>query len=218
MKLIIDPLLPHEAATVSGVALANQRNLRRSGYIPKNSGHARFTLEETAELLVFGSLSERGIGPKVSSTFAKTAARGIFLKTLHMAEIYTPEAAAAAHEVTKPEADTEIQYILKSGQLKSEVVETHRRWHHGALAKKHLAELIEAQVGARGEKTPDMFILFPNGHPEFFYDGKLPFEDVIYGHPAWQGPMIMFSMGGMAAQLASRLPRPMVRLAPDSAK
>jgi hypothetical protein len=35
---------------------------------------------------------------------------------------------------------------------------------------------------------------------------------VQFNHPAWQGPAIMFTLGGMAALLASRLPRPIVLL------
>ena len=96
------------------------------------------------------------------------------------------------------------------------MLERQKRSLHGSYAKLFLAETIEAQLGARGEKTPDLFFLFPNGHPEFFYDGALPFEDVMFYHPAWQGPIIMFSMGGMAALLASRLPRPVVRIMPEA--
>jgi hypothetical protein len=208
--LTFDLLKPNEVADITGVSLDNQRNLRRAGYLPKNEGHARFTPLETARLLVIGQMSERGIGPKVATTFADTAARGIFLNLLWRWEPYSPEAAALALEVTRAEFES----ALPAAQAKigHDMTDAEKRDIHGDLAKAWLADTLTEANGMSGEKAPDHFVLWPNGHPEFFYGDDHPFEDVEFNHPAWQGPAIMITLGGMAALMASRLPRPIVRL------
>ncbi|MCA3488123.1 MAG: hypothetical protein IOD05_07980 [Rhodobacter sp.] len=209
--LEFDLLKPNEVAGITGVSAYNQRNLRRASYLHRNEGgHARFTPLETAELLVIGQMSERGIGPKVATTFADTAARGIFMNLLWRPEIYSPEAAALAFEASR--TDFEIGLPGAEIAVERELTEAERLQLHGGCARRWLAETLERQSGMSGEKAPAHFVHWPNGHSEFFYGEDHPFADVQFNHPAWQGPAIMFTLGGMAALFASRLPRPIVLL------
>ncbi len=53
-----------EAAALTGVSLARQRDLRRHGYIPSNGGRwARYSLEAACRLRLFHQFSLRGFGP-----------------------------------------------------------------------------------------------------------------------------------------------------------
>ena len=213
MNLTIDLLTPNEVAEITNISAENQRNMRRSGYLPKNSGHARFTLHDTARLLVIGLMAERGIGPKISVTFADTAARGIVLSLLYSSEIYSESAAVAAHLETETEAVEGIARVrlTKLTDLNDSDILSFK----GSIAKNYLAEKIAATLGMQGEKRPNFFCLWANNHPEFFYDDEHPWEDVDYSLPAWQGPVIMFSIGAVAALMASRLPRSIVHAVED---
>ncbi len=210
MHLQFDLLTPGEVSEISGVSLDNQRNLRRAGYLPKMKGHARFTLLDTARLMVIGLLSERGIGPKVAVTFADTAARGIVLGVFRQSRLYSDEVARAALAETRDEADDDLALTRESLPDLDEAVEKRVR---GIIALQLLSELLEKQLGMRGEKSPNLFVLWANGHAEFFYGDDDPWSDVMYDHPAWQGPIIVLPMPAIASLLASRLPRPIVRLA-----
>jgi hypothetical protein len=208
--LEFDLLKPNEVADITGVSAYNQRNLRRASYLHRNEGHARFTPLETASLLVIGQMTERVIGQKVATTFADTAARGIFLNLLWRSEIYSPEAAALALEESR--SDFENGLPAAEIAVERELTAEERFGLHGSFARRWLAETLEAQSGMSGEKAPTHFVYWPNGNSEFFYGDDHPFADVQFNHPAWQGPAIMFTLGGMAALLASRLPRPIVLL------
>ena len=53
-----------QAAKITGMSEAQQRNHRRHGYLPKtNQGWSRFTPVELAELLVMQQLAGRGLSP-----------------------------------------------------------------------------------------------------------------------------------------------------------
>ena len=211
MRLILDNLLPGEAAIVSGVSLDNQRNLRRAGYLPKVRGHARFSIVETARLLVFGLMSERGIGPKLTSVFADTAARGIFQKLIWISTIYSNEIGPPALEATQ--ADLERAKANSNSEAESDFSDDDYRSLHGSLAKQYIVEAAQDATGTRGEIAPSFFFLWANDHPEFFYDDAHPFGDYDFDIPAWQGPAIMLPIGGVADLMARRLPRSVIHLA-----
>lgn len=215
MELKIDPFTPSEVADITGISLDNQRNFRRSGYLPKNSGHARFSLHDAARLLVIGLMAERGVGPKISITFADTAARGIVLSLLWQPQIYSKSAAIAAIRETESEVADAVDRVRNNMGTDFDEVES-RRTFKQALAKERLSETVEAMLGMRGEARPSFFCLFANGHPEFFYGESHPWEDVDYSLPAWQGPVICFYMGALAALFASRMPRPVVHAAEEA--
>lgn len=210
MKLVLENLMPGEVVAISGVSLDNQRNMRRAGYLPKTKGHARFSIEDAARMLVIGLMSERGIGPKVSTAFAGTAARGIALHLLKNKSIYGHELAAPAFEKTKEEAEKDLDRV-REANLDIEDAEA-ERFVREAVAFEFLNNLAVAELGARGERAPQHFFLWANGHPEFFYGEEHPFADEQYSLAAWQGPVIFFSLPALAALFASRLDRHIVRL------
>ena len=138
--LEFDLLKPNEVADITDVSAYNQRNLRRASYLHRNEGHARFTPLETASLLVIGQMSERGIGPKVATTFADTAARGIFLNLLWRSEIYSPEAAALAFEESR--SDFENGLPAAEIAVERELTAEERFGLHGSFARRWLAETL----------------------------------------------------------------------------
>lgn len=209
MALVFERYTPSEAAEITGVSATNQRNLRRHGYLTGGPGHARFSLAELAHLMVFGSLSEQGIGPKVAAGFATTAGRGIFLNALE-APVYDQVSQGVAMERCEMPDREEIRERLVGTGLDLDQPDTSRLMHELA-ARQWLVEQAKAALGVRGESAPYMFVLWANGHPEFFYGEDDPWSDAMFNHPAWQGPIIVLSMGGMAHLLASRLPRPAIR-------
>lgn len=210
MQLNFETYTPSEVAKITGVSTDNQRNLRRAGYLPKTIGHARFNLQEIARLLVIGLMSEKGIGPKVSTAFAETAARGIFLKSLWNSEVYSQDAVNIAHEETHSEFVESIEKLKGHPDLNLDA--DAKKSLHGSIAKDHLVTKVEAMSGAQGEKAPEFFCYWANDYPEFFYGDNHPFEDHAYGIAAWQGPVVMLSMGSLAAVISAKLPRPAIYL------
>lgn len=74
---------PSEAQVITGVDLANQRNWRRRGYLPKGQGGwTEFEAPDLAKMLVFQSLANRGIGPSSAQEDAYWASLGILYAAL----------------------------------------------------------------------------------------------------------------------------------------
>jgi DNA-binding transcriptional MerR regulator len=209
MQIAFEKFTPGEAAEITGVSVENQRNLRRTGYLPSHKGHARFDIRDLAQLLVIGIMSERGIGPKVACTFAATAGQGVFLKAIARSTFYSIAAQRAALDDTKEEADESLA-LPEASDLDERTV-------RGMIARMHAADAAQAAAGLAGQEAPEFFCLWANGHPEFFYGEEHPFADCDYGHTAWQGPVIMLSMGALASLLVDRLPRPAILLQDEAA-
>lgn len=58
---------PGQAHAITGVAVDQQRNLRRHGYLALEQGHARFSVHDLARLAAIKALSDRGIGPSLTA-------------------------------------------------------------------------------------------------------------------------------------------------------
>lgn len=80
-KFELATFLPAEVAEITGVKPTLQRTWRHEGYLAptKRDAWTRFTLEETAELLVQGQLYQRGIAPRISRIAAQASATQILL-------------------------------------------------------------------------------------------------------------------------------------------
>lgn len=70
---------PSQAVKITGMSVASQRDLRRHGYLRKHDGHARFDCMDLAEMALIHEMSQRGVGPKETSSIAKVcAARAVY--------------------------------------------------------------------------------------------------------------------------------------------
>lgn len=61
-----------EAEKITGVSGTDQRNFRRSGYTPASKGWTRFSLDETARLLIIESCRRSHVPPAAGSVVAST--------------------------------------------------------------------------------------------------------------------------------------------------
>lgn len=70
---------PSQAVKITGMSVASQRDLRRHGYLRKHDGHARFDCMDLAEMALIHEMSQRGVGPKETSSIAGVcAARAVY--------------------------------------------------------------------------------------------------------------------------------------------
>ncbi|MAS42235.1 MAG: hypothetical protein CML46_18065 [Rhodobacteraceae bacterium] len=209
MKLALEVYNSNEAAAISGLAADAQRNWRRRGYLPKIEGNSRLTLPDLAVFAVMAQLSERGIGPNVSQTFAEEAKRAIFLHSLTMG-IYSREALTAAYELHRAQIDREADAMMASLGDREEV-----RKVVAHMVREKLAEVLKAETGVRGAIAPGYLVIWAEGSSEFVAGAEDPFasEDHWFDDPRRQGGVLIFPLAAIAYKLASRLPRPAIKLA-----
>lgn len=72
------------AARVTSASETQQWNWRRSGYIPKHDGHAKYNIIDICELWVMAALSKRGVGPQVSRKYSRDCAKSAAWFALYM--------------------------------------------------------------------------------------------------------------------------------------
>jgi hypothetical protein len=82
---------PAEAEKITGVSHTLQRDWRRRGFLASFEGWARFTSTDLAHMLVIQSLSAHGIGPSVSSPYARTIAQRLAAWCLTIREAWSGE-------------------------------------------------------------------------------------------------------------------------------
>jgi len=79
---------PSEAAQITGLSAAMQRDWRHRGFLPKNDGHARFDLFTLAVMMVLKLFADRNIGPQAVKTIAEITARAIAWHALEFVDSF----------------------------------------------------------------------------------------------------------------------------------
>lgn len=215
MKLKLETYTPSEAAEISGLGLELQRNWRRRGYLPKNKGHGRYTLSDLAVFAVMAQLSERGIGPNVSQTFAEEAKRAIFLHSLTM-NVFEREALNAAYDLHRRQIDADVAAAAAAAArsrgtedpeaIRSILID---------LVRQKLADQVQSDQGMRGAQAPGYLVIWADGSTEFVADDEDPFAsgDHWFADPRRQGGVLIFPLAAIAYKLVTRLPRPAITFA-----
>lgn len=192
MNLELETYTPSEAEEITGVTQATVRNWRRAGHLQRHKGHARYTIADLLVIFATGLMVQRGVKAKAASTFAGEAARAIFQNALYREETYSSEAKEAALQ-SNPEP---------------------------FFAKDELRQSAAQQFGVAGIKSPDWLVIWADDNLEFLYDADTDgetadgqfFGNIQYSQPYVQGPVMMFCLGALAHMIATRLPRPAIKL------
>jgi len=94
LEITLTQFTPAQVEKIAGVAVDQQRNLRRHGYLAQTEGHARFDGFGLARLAAIKHLSDRGIGPALTAKaeggfdIATLCATGILWRLLDKPEAY----------------------------------------------------------------------------------------------------------------------------------
>ncbi|SFD16803.1 hypothetical protein [Salipiger profundus] len=218
MDYTLDTLTPSEAAATTGVSMAQQLNLRKGGYLPKNQGHARFDLKGLALLAVYGAFSGRGFGPKVSSQSAGYVSQVVYQHLLYRSEVYERRLRHVME--MELDADCDDLYLREHGV---DCTPETRGGYLEALAIQELAAVVDPRlevnfipVSSRAP-APEFIVSWPDGTFSYgeWQSIALDFEQKQRGHI--DGPFFMASAVEMSKRIAERLVKPMVLLAEGEA-
>lgn len=94
LQITLTHFTPAQAEKITGMAVDQQRNLRRHGYLPQSSGHSRYDGFALARMDAIQSLAARGIGPSLTAKpengfdIATLCATGILWSLLGWSDAY----------------------------------------------------------------------------------------------------------------------------------
>lgn len=223
MELELEHYTPSEAEEITLVAQATVRNWRRAGHLPRNEGHARYTVRELLMMTAMRSLVAKGVAPEVAKAFAIEVAGAAFQALLYQASAYssTVHVAGSSRIGTMPsEFPVSFRVMLEQDgqtELPSDA-EIERHWKESAL-QSTVTAAAERAFGTAGLKRPNWFIIWANGEVQFYYEEDIS-EQEFFGNTVWdeyvEGPVTLFCLGAIATMVLKRLPRPAIKLAGTS--
>ena len=174
---------PAEAARISGVNVALQRDWRRRGLSPREDG-SRFNSFAVAELLVMNVLSTRGIGPQQAKLISNHCAAALLALALR------DRAAWAGQPDIAPIDRDYLDQLIDAGfsDLSAEY------WPARAAA---LATAAVRNLGYTHDYT-DAFVWWANGTHGFYGGLTQAFEIVGRDDPRMQGAIVVLDLGALA--------------------
>lgn len=212
MKLELETYSPSEAEAITSVKQATVRNWRRAGHLPRQEGHARYTLPDMLVMFVMGMLVSRRTTPEAAKEFAGHAARAVFQSAIWSTKAFAEDVRAQAKDELGECSDEEVSHFKAQLGDEScvEILETVRRQEIMIKAAEQLA-------GISGMKHPNWLVIWADGSLELFHDDEDTdesfFGNIQYDGACVQGPVMLFCLGALAQMVMDRLPRPPIRLA-----
>lgn len=203
MRLVLETYTPSEAEAVTQVTQATVRNWRRAGYLPRPTGHARYTVRELMLMSAMHALVSRGLTPEAASGFARSIANATFMSCIRNANSFSESAVDGARKTVgeiPPERIEEVK--ARAGDSYSE------DFHYWADSLGLAMDTAERQFGLTGIQSPNYFIIWANGEEEFAYHENIC-EKITEGSldEFVQGPVTLFTLAAMAGMILDRLPR-----------
>lgn len=199
---------PAEAAKISGVSATLQRDWRRRGILrPLETGQARFTPFEVAEMMALNALAERGLSPLSYRGIAGKLGASIVACALRSKDSYS----GAFDEFLPTDThrlDASIRtYEIMSGSLglrtdaaalRDDIKDVLIGWRAMALAK------VVTKLEGYSVEDLDAFVQFADGSFEFYPSIMTPFEVLETGDPRLRGAVIVVSLSGLAVEFRRR--------------
>lgn len=109
---------PSEAAVLTGMSVASQRDYRRRGHLSANTGaQASFDPLDISVALIIRTCSERGIGPSLGARIAKHIGPRLLLKMLGY-RLSVKDDTGVMREWMDENSKSQIEYFLEKTRLK----------------------------------------------------------------------------------------------------
>lgn len=221
---------PREVESITTLSTVMQRDWRHRGFLAKSDKHARFTMITLAEAWVMKMFADRGVGPARSHPVARLIAVAILMEVLSFREEAwggaSPAEAFGAIPKTTRNLTLEEQDVIeyrafmtpwlrwqdtepREGLDRSIALGMFDRW--AAMGHRVLTAL-----GIEEVDTSRHVIWWPNDEV-VLGDYDLLTEDPHFDRegpdPRYDGVALVLGIGAAAANLARRLPRPLVSVA-----
>ena len=164
---------PAQAAKITGVNVALQRDWRRRGILPPSEGRTKFTAFAVAEMLALSALAAQTIGPQQFKPIASSLGAGIVASALRDRGAYSGEDIDAV-------VNSEDEGILARLLITNPVDRERELWEWRA------AWLGRAILGAAGHDPRAIrttFIQWAEGSFAFYNGPIQPFEQIDAADP-----------------------------------
>ena len=156
-----------DAERICGAPQASQWNWRRAGYLRQFDGHPRYDIVDLAELWVMSNLAKQGVGPGVSSKFARVAGLSITWWALRLISAYerdhlnAPRSKFALKNAASWEAQSLwlAEHILSEEEGKDDPADLFAVWPDGSFGP--LLALHEADPAFSEKENRGTFVLIP---------------------------------------------------------
>ena len=207
---------PAEVEKITGLTTTMQRDWRRRGFLPSNSGHARFDAFGLAEALVMKLLADRGIGPTLTKEIAHWCGVGIIWLILKDVDAYEgdhlrvfewlPEDQRPASRSTGEDIDEEVRKLAEAAGIDVGLM-------GGSWGPKGswLARQILRLRGCGGVVPARHFIWWADGSHVWHVDLNKAFDGFSWD-PRLSGPVIVLDLGALASLMMERAGRAFVHV------
>lgn len=201
-----------EAAKISGVNMALQRDWRRRGILPPLEGRiASFTPFELGKLMALNALAEQDLSP----LSVKGVANKMGASIAHMA-LLAPEAWTGPYESAIPPRAEGLDAIER--EAASPAYERVGLKYYAASAVEGWRRHRLASQACRGEgyavEQLRVFVRFAEGSFDFFQSAMTLFEEISDDDPRMCGAIIVLRLDALAAKLL-KLAGPLAHLDAD---
>lgn len=195
---------PSEAARISGVNLALQRDWRRRGYLPKLEGPSEFDAFGVASMLCVELLTRRGIGPAVSKPLASLLGAGVVKAAIEVQAGFGGALKGVAGPVERiAVTDRDSLDLVQASQGGAD--EAYWTWYGRAQAIS--AEIFSARPEAE-QRVERAFCWWADGTSEFVDSIIRLLEALEPSDPRLAGPVIMLDFSALAALFLDRCEGP----------
>lgn len=194
---------PAQAAKITGINVALQRDWRRRGILPPSEGRTKFTAFAVAEMLALSALAAQAIGPQQFKPIASSLGAGIVASALRDRSAYRGGDIDAVVN-TDDEGIVGRLLVARPADRARELWEWRAAW------------LGRAVLGAAGHNPAAIrttFIQWAEGSFAF-YDGPIqPFEQIDATDPRRSGAIVMLDLEALGVALLKRA-GPLVEVGP----
>lgn len=216
LEITLTHFTPAQAEKSTGMAVDQQRNLRRHGYLPQSSGHSRYDGLALARMAAIQALANRGIGPSLTAKsengfdIATLCATGILWSLLGWSDAYEgdhltfvqdgPPPVSFSPEEARVVVDAAIARGISEEEAHRLVAEGARDW---ASRSDTLKRQVMAKMQLRRVIPARYFIWWADGS----HTWEVSLEDAFSGHhhdPRVQGAVVIIDQEAVAAGLLAR--------------
>lgn len=190
---------PAEAAKISGVNVALQRDWRRRGILPRREGHARYSPFEVAELMALNAFAVQGVGPQKFTPIATMLAAGIV-----DAAMDRPEAYAGPLDLVVNEDDRDWLLEWESGAKEFK----NWRWDYDLTNWRIRAvkRRVNQWCGHDQNAIRSCFVQWADGSFAFYHSPITPYETIDEDDPRRSGAVLILDLAGLGRTFVQRAP------------
>ncbi|MEP4260259.1 MAG: MerR family transcriptional regulator [Rhizobiaceae bacterium] len=217
VSLSITQVTPGQAAKITGVSLARQRDYRRHGFLPETDDgkHSRFNLFDVARLFLLHTFGEHGMRPKQAAEIIDICAAGVAFRVLGDVDAYSGDHLALIDAgLVAPSTLSDNELVTMRGEaVKIGVSDPEEIFTNEAFDEVAQAQFLQP-IAAKGfgiRVVPAEYLIIWSDKSEYWADSiDAAFDDVAETDDRRAGPITVLSLASIARQIIDRSQLPFV--------